>query len=89
MSTNRVKARGKIFDIKTQQKWKYEDNLCVGCQQNIESGEQILLCKSLGENEKKITYEWFYSDNVSKQIEAGKMRIKKLRKRKLIREGIT
>ena len=83
------KARGKILDIKTQQKWKYEDNICVGCQENIESGEEILRCKTLGKNEKEISYEWFYSDMVFKQIEAGKLMIKKLRKRKTIREGIT
>ena len=83
------KARGKILDIKTQQKWKYEDNICVGCQVNIESGEEILQCNTLGKNEKEISYDWFYSDMVKKQIEAGKLMIKKLRKRRTIREGIT
>ena len=89
MSRIIYKARGHILDIKTHQKWKYEDNLCVGCHENIESGEEILRCKLLGENEKEVSYDWFYSDLVSKQIEAGKIMTKKLRKRKIIREGIT
>jgi hypothetical protein len=31
------------LDIKTQQKWKYEDKICIGCKTNEESGDEILL----------------------------------------------
>ena len=83
------KARGKILDIKTQKKWKYEDNICVGCQENIESGEEVLRCEKLGENDIQAEYSWFYSEQLTKQILAGKVLVKKLKKRKQIREEIT
>ena len=46
------KARGKSLDVKLQKRWKYNDLLGEGCQQNIESGEEILKCNKLGSNEK-------------------------------------
>ena len=55
------KARGKILDIKTQKSWKYDDNICVGCQINIESGEEVLNCEKFGKNENEVEYSWFYS----------------------------
>ena len=83
------KARGKILDIKLQKRWKYDDLLCEGCQQNIESGEEILKCENLGSNEKGAEYDWFYSDLITKQIEAGRVMLKKLNKRKQLRDAIT
>ena len=46
-------------------------------------------CEKLGKNESQIEYSWFYSELVSKQIVAGKILIKKLKKRKEIREAVT
>ena len=83
------KARGQTLDIKTQKRWKYNDVLCEGCKENIESGEEVMNCKNLGENNENIRYDWFYSEMVGKQISAGKILIKKLKKRKQIREEIT
>ena len=83
------KARGQTLDIKTQKRWKYSDVTCEGCHKNIESGEEVLKCDNLGENDKKIEYTWFFSDMVSKQIAAGKMMLEKLKKRKQLRDGIT
>ena len=83
------KARGQTLDIKAQKRWKYEDVLCEGCHKNIESGEEVLRCENFGENDQQIEYSWFFSDIVSKQILAGKIMIKKLKKRKQIRDGIT
>jgi hypothetical protein len=31
------KLRGNTLDIKTQKKWKYEDDLCVGCGERSEN----------------------------------------------------
>ena len=83
------KARGMTLDIKLQKKWKYDDIQCEGCQEHIESGEEILKCDGLGRNEFKADYSWFYSALVTKQIMAGKVMIKKLKKSKQIREGVT
>ena len=83
------KARGQVLDIKMQKSWKYDDWKCEGCQENLETGEEIMKCEKLGKNESKAEYSWFYSELVCKQIVAGKILIKKLKKRKEIREAVT
>ena len=50
------KARGLNLDIKTPKKWKYRDRLCSGWKIMDESGDEILFCKSFGENMGKIAY---------------------------------
>ena len=45
----------KTLDLKLQKKGKYEDLLCSGCHENEESGNEILSCKTFGENYEKIT----------------------------------
>ena len=82
------KARGKTLDIKLQKIWKYDDILCSGCKVNEESGEEILLCSSFGENTENITYSWFYKSS-DKQISAAKLLVKKLKTREKIREEVT
>ena len=83
------KARGQTLDIKMHKKWKYDDISCVGCNKNNESGEEILRCENLGKNEEKLEYDLFFSEFVMKQISVGKIMIKKLKKRKKIREEVT
>ena len=83
------KARGQILDIKMHKKWKFDDMKCEGCQEYFETGEEILKCEKLGKNENQAEYSWFYSDHVSKQILVSKVMIKKLKKRREIREEIT
>ena len=68
-----VKARGLNFDIKTQNKWKYSDRQCSGCQIMDRSGDEILFCKSFGINIDKFENNWFFSDSVSNQIEVAKL----------------
>ena len=41
------KARGRNLDIKTHKKWKYDDDLCVGCGKNVESEEELITCKKM------------------------------------------
>ena len=83
------KARGQTLDIKSQKRWKYDDLLCEGCHQNVETGEEIIYCEHLGSNVDQVEYSWFYSELVTKQILTGKVMVKKLKKRKLIRKEIT
>jgi hypothetical protein len=83
------KARSKTLDIKTQKRWKYEDLLCSGCMVNEESGDEILFCKMFGENSDIITYSWFYSESAQKQVDAAKLMMVKLERRKRIREEVT
>ena len=83
------KARGQTLDIKMQKRWKYDDITCEGCHENLETGQEILQCKELGENENLVDYSWFFSDSVVNQISAGKLMFKKLKKRNMLREGVT
>ena len=83
------KARGKTLDIKLQKKWKYDDKLCSGCYENEESGEEILSCKSFGENMEMASYSWFFSEDVAEQISVAKILVKRLKVRKKLREEIT
>ena len=46
-------------------------------------------CEKLGSNIYQADYTWFYSELVTKQIMAGKVMVKKLMKRKQIREEVT
>ena len=72
-------ARGNTLDIKSHKKWKYENKLCSGCNENDETGEEIFQCTFFGENLEKIGYSWFYRGSVNDQIVAAKSMIKKLR----------
>ena len=83
------KARGMTLDIKEQKKWKYDDILCEGCKEHMESGEEIMRCEKLGINIYQADYTWFYSELVTKQIMAGQIMVKESMKRKQIREEVT
>ena len=83
------KARGNILDIKLHKKWKFDDKTCSGCKINEESGEEILLCDSFGENRENVPYSWFYSSSVDEQVCVAKVMMKKLKIRKKIREEVT
>ena len=83
------KARGKSLDIKLHKKWKFDDKLCSGCSKNEESADEILTCKSFGENTENVRYSWFFSDKVEDQLLVAKIMEKKLKLRKQIREEIT
>ena len=82
------RARGNTLDLKLQKKWRYEDTLCYGCHTEEESGEEILKCRSYGENSENITYSWFFKD-VEKQISEANFLMKRLKTREKLREEVT
>ena len=51
------KARGKNLDIKTHKKWKYKDNLCIGCNIRIETEDELLSCPGFSEQGEATTEE--------------------------------
>ena len=86
------KARGGTLDIKTNKKWKYGDELCVGCGKNTETIEEILSCKELcdkNETLPTVSYCWVFGDSVEKMAEVAKVLRKKLKVRQKIIDGIT
>ena len=82
------KARGRTLDIKMDKRWKYDDTLCSGCNQKEETGEEVLGCDKLGENDENVPYGWFF-ENSEKQLFAAKVMMKKLKMREKIREEVT
>ena len=84
------KARGRNLDIKTHKKWKYDDDLCVGCGKNVESEEELITCKSFSaKNEKtseNYSYNWFFEGSVMKMVMVAKMIDKRIKNRKQILE---
>ena len=85
------KARSMTLNIKTQKKWKYKDDICIGCGLNTEDGDEILKCKqySDGENDEKISYSWFFSGNSSDMAKVANVLLKNLKKRDKIMEELT
>ena len=88
------KARSQSLDIKTQQKWKYADSTCIGCKIQVESGEEILFCEILN-NENRLAdipvkYDWFYRKTVCDIVTVGKLLDKGMKQRhKILEAGIT
>ena len=88
------KARSHTLDIKTQQKWKYADSICIGCKTRVESGEEILLCDTLNNDNRvaaiPVTYDWLYRQSVSDIVKAGKILNNGMKRRqKILESGIT
>ena len=78
------------MDLKTHKKWKYEDDLCVGCGKNVESEEEFIRCEGYitnkEESSEKYSYSWFCGDSVSKSIMMASMIYKRLKRRTKILE---
>ena len=81
MSKLIFKARSKTLDIKTQKCWKYEDKICIGCQDRVETGEEVLTCVGLGGQNvtKPVEYDWFYSEDVNRIRDVAKVLNEKLK----------
>jgi hypothetical protein len=88
------KARSQSLDIKTQQKRKYADSTCIGCKIQVETGEEILFCEILN-NENRLAdipvkYDWFYRNAVCDIVTVGKLLDKGMKQRhKILEDGIT
>ena len=66
------KARGRNLE-----KWRYEDDLCVGCGINVESEEELITCEGFSANDDassdKYSYTWFFGDSVQKMFMVASM----------------
>ena len=60
--------RGKILDIKEHKKWKYTDDICVGCETKSETFEEVIFCTGLMETDEivdeKLSYNVFLGGSV-------------------------
>ena len=88
MSKLIFKARGRNLDIKEHKKWKYADNLCVGCQVNVESEQELLSCPGFSDSNEttneEIEYSLVFGENVNEMVKIGR----EIRKRLKVREKL-
>ena len=81
------KARGKNLEIKEHKKWKFSDNICVGCDVNFESEAELLACPGLAEQghpDEKLSFKSLFGKNTSEMYKVGR----EIRKRLKCRERI-
>ena len=86
------KARTQTLDIKTHKRWKYDDDICVGCSVNQETIEEIMNCTGLSDNVEEtglICFDWLMSGSGKQKFIVGQVLAKRLKAREKIIEGIT
>ena len=86
------KARTQTLDIKTHRRWKYDDNICVGCNTRQETIEKILSCTNLGDNNEEtrsICCDWLISGSGRQMFILGTILAQRLKTREKLIEGIT
>ena len=84
MSKLIYKARSQCLDIKTQKKWKYQDQICVGCGKNPETGDEILTCVGYSDRKndqvfENLTYSLFFTGSSSQKVQVAKIIKKRLK----------
>ena len=86
------KCRGKTLDIKTHKSWKYDDKLCVGCQANLETENELLICEGYCEEnevpDNAISYNLVFSESAKEMIQVAKVIKRRLKvKERLLDNG--
>ena len=80
------KARGRTLAIKTHKKWKFDDNICVGCEDKMETENEFLTCRGLGDVE-NVSYEMVFGESVEDMIKLAKVIRQRLKAREKILDG--
>jgi hypothetical protein len=80
------KARGRTLNIKEHKKWKYSDNICVGCSVKSETENELLSCPGFGEEGEGLPYSSVFKDNGNDMFKVAKEVRKKLKIRDKILE---
>ena len=82
------KARGRNLNIKEHKRWKYEDTLCVGCNEKNESENELLSCPGFSETNEiiyeEIIYSLVFGNKVSEMVKVAK----EIRKMLKVREKL-
>ena len=82
------KMRGKTLEIKDHKKWKYDNNLCVGCSINIETEKELLECPGFCEGDEasktNLSYSVVFGESVSDMVRVAK----EIRRRLKVREKL-
>ena len=82
------KARGRNLELKTHKKCRHSDDRCVGCGENMETEEELLVCKGFSDQKEitseKVLYSWIFSDSVGLMVKVANQ----IEKRLIIRKKI-
>ena len=85
-------ARGRNLNIKAHKRWQYGDDLCLGCNVNIETEDELLTCPGFCESKETenevISYSLVFGKSVSEMIKVATVIRKRLKVRqKLLENG--
>ena len=84
------KARGKLLDMKEHKKWKFKDDICVGCETKSETFEEVIFCPGLMEPDEivdeKLSYNVFLGGSVEDMERIAKILKKRFKRREKILE---
>ena len=85
------KARAKCLELKTHKKWKYSDDICIGCGNKSETEEELLSYRGFKDknNDKEVKYGWVFTGSVNEMFELAKVVSRRLKLREKLLEGIT
>ena len=78
--------RSKTLDIKTQQPWKYFDNLCVLCETKEESINHFLNCEAYENLSQENNWEDVRGNCVKRQYEIAEIAQARMKRRKIFIE---
>ena len=87
LSQTIFEIRSGTLDIKCWQKWKYEDNLCISCEEKEENMEHLLKCKRYGKEIENLDWKEIYKNETDKQFEISKEVLRRMKLRKQIMEA--
>ena len=70
LSKNIFGLRSRTFDVKEYNPWRYNDDLCVKCQEFKETMDHFVQCNSYGDK-LKIDWKLIYGNNMEEQVFIG------------------
>ena len=81
-------VRSKTLDIKEWQPWKYNDDLCVKCENSPETMDHFVTCVEYG-IECETNWKDILTNDISRQQEIAKCVAKrfKIREEKIMKDG--
>jgi hypothetical protein len=77
------KARAMCLDIKTHKKWKYKDDICIGCGKKSETVEEFLSCNAYKDknSENVVEYDWVFTGSAKEMFDLAKVVSRRLKVR--------
>ena len=78
------KARSLTLNIKTQKSWKYKDDLCVGCGEKSETGQEFITCMGYSDTMSQpnsLDYNFVFLGEVKDRTRVAKELLRRLKMR--------